>query len=84
MDDKNKVRYHPVVGGQTQQTAERYDGRDACEVEEDDGSKALDVESVRDVRQVEGVPRLHVVNQSAKQPGEESLALFLSATSPFR
>ena len=71
-DVEKKKRYHPVVCSETEETAERYDGRDAGEVEEDDGGEALDVEPVRDVREVERVTGLHVVNQPSEQPGSSN------------
>ncbi len=68
--EDNASTNHVVVGGDAEQPSERDDGRDAGEVEEDDGGEALQVHPVPDVRQVrfpvEAPP--HVRDQPSKQP----------------
>ena len=66
------IANHVSVRGVAHHASERDDWSDAGEVEKDDGGKTLHVKSVLEIAQVLRISPLHVVNETAKQPGENS------------
>jgi len=64
-------RYQVLSSLLTHEAAECDDGRNAGEVEEDNGSETLRVEAVQHVAFVLSVATLHVGDHTAKQPAPE-------------
>jgi len=58
---------HAAVCGLTEHAAERHDGRDTGEVEEEDSREALQVEAVRDVAAVVAISTSNVQQQTTEQ-----------------
>jgi len=58
---------HVTVGCLTKHAAERDNGRDAGEVQEDDGRQALQVQPVHDVAGVVTIAMSNIKQQTAKQ-----------------
>ena len=66
------VTYHVPVRGGAHHAAEGDDWRDAGEVQEDDGRETLHMERVFEVAEEVRITSLHVVDQTAEEPGEKT------------